>query len=392
MSKTKLAFLDGIRGLMAISVILHHFIQVFYPQLAFYAKAVEIGGPFAWLSTSPLSVFINGNTPVQYFFVLTGFLVCRSVILGRELKLFDLAEKCVNRYLRLLPIVAAAISFSCICMLLKLQYHLIIGEETMNPLLLDGLCNFTPQLKYFLKDIFYTSYLSGSTYVSPFWAVPYEFWGYIISLFVCRLLKGKRFRRLGYVAVAILLNRFLNPNYVAFMLGALTADILLLDGEDSTPFSRFYIRAINSKLGIVIITVLGILPFCCPRTIDPNSAWAVFSCVSTNVYRALGVAMLLHGLLRAPSVQGFFEKKLFLGIGEMSFAIYGFHWPIMLVVTMRLFALLLKPLGYDGAALLSFGLTLPFIFAVSYGAHLLLEKNRDYSVKGILRLFKRLRG
>jgi len=78
----KLAYLEGIRGLMAFNVVLCHFICIYYPQMYFPDFEGVSKGFLCYFSTTPLSILINGNIAVQYFFVLTGFLVGKTFLQG----------------------------------------------------------------------------------------------------------------------------------------------------------------------------------------------------------------------------------------------------------------------------------------------------------------------
>ncbi len=42
--KKKLSFFEGLRGLMAMNVVVNHFVVVFYPQMYFANYAESIGG------------------------------------------------------------------------------------------------------------------------------------------------------------------------------------------------------------------------------------------------------------------------------------------------------------------------------------------------------------
>lgn len=66
-------YLDGLRGVMAISVVTCHFICVYYPEMLFHTYAANAGWK-SIVARTPLSALINGDFAVQYFFVLSGFL------------------------------------------------------------------------------------------------------------------------------------------------------------------------------------------------------------------------------------------------------------------------------------------------------------------------------
>ena len=75
---SKLYYLDGMRGLMAINVILCHFVCVYFPQMYFQNFAQESSDFLSLFATTPLSATVNGNIAVMYFMALTGFLVGMS--------------------------------------------------------------------------------------------------------------------------------------------------------------------------------------------------------------------------------------------------------------------------------------------------------------------------
>ena len=95
--KKNLLFLDGMRALMAINVILCHFVCVYFPEMYFPEKV----GTLNLFATTPLNVLVNGNVAVVFFFALTGFLVGRSVFIEKnndEVKQaeFDAKKKYMN--------------------------------------------------------------------------------------------------------------------------------------------------------------------------------------------------------------------------------------------------------------------------------------------------------
>lgn len=76
-SSSRLPFIYGMKGIAALSVFLCHIIAVFLPGFRFYNNENITTIEKVWLET-PLNAFTNGNTPVQFFFVISGFLIARN--------------------------------------------------------------------------------------------------------------------------------------------------------------------------------------------------------------------------------------------------------------------------------------------------------------------------
>lgn len=95
----------------------------------YYQKfADSIGGTLSLFSKTPLSVMVNGNVAVVYFFVLTGFLVEKSNY-KRKSDITQIVKKSLVRYIRLLPVVLVATVFTYLSMKFGLQYHIRIADE-----------------------------------------------------------------------------------------------------------------------------------------------------------------------------------------------------------------------------------------------------------------------
>jgi peptidoglycan/LPS O-acetylase OafA/YrhL len=111
--------LDGLRGAAAVVVVLHHLLLT----LPWFADRVELGnlnpkGEFSFsihrvFQYTPLHIFYGGTEAVVVFFVLSGYVLVYSV------KLRNLTQYVLNRFVRLyIPIVAAVL---CAAILLRIQ-------------------------------------------------------------------------------------------------------------------------------------------------------------------------------------------------------------------------------------------------------------------------------
>ena len=168
--------LDALRFLAALSVFIFHFfrdINGFYPNLA-ANKIFEV-----------VLVFTNkGSLGVNFFFVLSGFLITYLILQEKQLtKHFSLWKFLVRRTLRIWPLyfIVVAMGFVIFPLVLK-NFH-----TTHNPILyLFFLANF---------DEIYNTASDAYNFLTAPWSVAVEEQFYLIwSLMLFPLLKLKKFK------------------------------------------------------------------------------------------------------------------------------------------------------------------------------------------------------
>src|ERR1700727_2198473 len=100
----RIAYLESIRGLAALQVLLLHFFSAFVPDLVFSLPADSaIAG---YIRLSPLFFLYDGYSAVYIFFVLSGYVLTRSF----ERHLARPSSQVLARIVRLgLPALAAAL-------------------------------------------------------------------------------------------------------------------------------------------------------------------------------------------------------------------------------------------------------------------------------------------
>ena len=118
--------IEGVRGLAALVVLVHHFAVMYYP--AYYWGGMErshYNSIDIWLGQTPLSFFVNGNSGVMIFLVLTGFgtyMICGKGA-GAYIKYL------VLRYIKLLILAVFASVFVWLLFCTDLTFFQdIIGE------------------------------------------------------------------------------------------------------------------------------------------------------------------------------------------------------------------------------------------------------------------------
>ena len=371
-SKGKLSYLEGMRALMALNVILCHFVCVYYPQMYFVGE--EYTGRLSFFATTPFSALVNGNIAVVFFFALTGFLVGRSVFLkGDGIKV--LPGKAGNRYLRLLPTIAIATLFTFLTMKMGIQNHLSITNEAVNIKYLSRYCNFDATVGSLLLNIFFEPFVRTSSYINPFWTIKYEFWGYIIVLATAILLKKSKWRRLAYVMIAAVFGVVSGESYFCvFLFGLLVADLEF--NANPTVCGKLYSKLLTSKVFITVCFFVATYFACCPMHRDTAlySFWFKIPVLSPTLFRGFGMALFIWVSVNSPCIQKILSFKPLVFLGEMSFETYAIHWPLMLTCEAGLFLVFEKYLPYHTAALAAFAITLVVIYTCSYLFSLLTKQ------------------
>lgn len=388
----KLYYLDGMRGLMAINVILCHFVCVYFPQMYFQSSAQESSDFLSLFATTPLSATVNGNIAVMYFMALTGFLVGMSTFTKKASGIGWFVKKSISRYTRLLPIVFIATLITYFTMVFNFQKHLLITDSLVNISFLKDYCNFNPNIKSLLINIFIKPFLQRSDYVGPFWTIKYEFLGYILTLLLAMMLKNNKYRRFLYVATSILIMvlsaigfPLVDMHYVVFIMGLFVADLKF--NQEQTILSKYYSSFLNSKRCLTICYVVGIYFACCTMFRTPlYSWWFSIPVINKSLLRGLGVAILIFAFTQTEVVKNLLSWKPLLILGDCSFETYAIHWPLMLSLEAYLFIVFRENLSYNVSTLLSFVITLLVIYLVSFLIHFLVEKYNKMLKKLTIRI------
>lgn len=393
-SNRKLVHLEGMRALMALNVILCHFVCVYYPQMYFENAAKEASGFLSLFATTPLSALVNGNIAVMYFMVLTGFLVGMSTFTKdvHGVRLF--VKKSANRYTRLLPVIVVATLVTYVMMKLNLLKHLSITDSMVNTKFLQGYCNFEPNIKSLVLNIFVKPFLRESDYVGPFWTIKFEFLGYILTLLLAMTFKNKPYRRLVYIGVAafiVVLTAmnfpFANMHAIIFVMGLYVADLKY--NTNPTLFSKYNTGFSKTKLCLVLCYVVGIYFSCCTMFSTPlYSWWYAIPVIHKSLLRGLGMAILIFAFTNTPVIQKVLSWKPLLKLGEASFEIYALHWPLMLSLEAALFMAFRRSMSYNASAVLALVITIPVIFGASFLVHYLIDQYNKLLKKVKLRKSK----
>lgn len=344
---------DGLRGLAAVSVVVSHMILAFFPAALTHffgwvaAPGAIYGRVESILATPGLSVLWNGSFSVSIFFVLSGYVLTKSLVEKQDLAIAR--SLAARRYFRLAGPVLGSALFAFALMSLGL-YHSVDAAAMTSSVWLKGMWNVTPNFFLAVREGLFGAIFRGEVSYNPvFWTMRIEFIGSLLVLAYRCLTLSRRSQVIGAVTY-IILTASLAPGewvaYLAFLLGTHLNDV-----QASRRRGVLYLLAlIGLYLGGIdsswLYGWLGYIPVAVP---DRNGVFAV-----------LGAAMLVYavksgvfsGLLRSGPVQF---------LGRISYSLYLVHLPIILSVACGSYLWFVVDQGFGrlAATAMAFAIALP---------------------------------
>ena len=160
---TRLTSLDGLRGLAALIVVIHHSLLVM-PGIADLRRPPAIGSTLWILQDTPLKLLTVGNEAVLVFFVLSGMVLVLPAI---DKVGYDWIAYYPRRVLRLYLPVAASVAFAALCIAISAQ-----NSRTMTSSWVAGASVDHPTWELFLRSL--DVFQSGNAVNNPLWSLRWE--------------------------------------------------------------------------------------------------------------------------------------------------------------------------------------------------------------------------
>jgi peptidoglycan/LPS O-acetylase OafA/YrhL len=313
----RLKILDSLRGIAAILVVLHHF-------LVFNGQEVKLKVRAAiWELLNFLSE-LNVEA-VLFFFVLSGFCIALA-LKGNPLN----NKAFINHYLyrrfkRILPIYWIALGLS-------LLVGLLSGKYIEEPYSWQNLLG---NLLFLQTSLYATNYwFSPYGYNGPLWSLSYEMFFYLFFPLYTLLISLKPMFRSVYRQVIILVlvslacivvNKLVYIPYLAFM----SYFIIWYAGYLAAEYYLFH-----KKRNALFISTLAVFPviFYFKSQLPSTALYELF--------KGLFIASLFYWALKFKFI---WTKKwmsaaitivnvIFNRIGHGSYALYAFHYPVLILM------------------------------------------------------------
>ncbi len=352
--KPKLQYLEGLRGLAAIIVVLHHYTYAFYPTLnngniqQSHIENIEVV-----FATTPLNVFYNGGFAVALFFVLSGYVLSFSYFKTKHINV--ILKNAAKRYFRLLIPVGGSVIIACCFIKLGFMFNSQIAIQTKNTDWLNGCFYESGSLFSIAKNMFVDVFFFRDNKYNPvLWTMTYELLGsFLLFLFLLTTHWFKQ--KLIFYLLIILTLFYLNESlYAAFLLGS----VLHL-------FSLQNLKKTYKNTLLIFIGLIGLFLSSYPAIENTNNTCYLFITTtlisSPEFYHVIGAFMLLFIVLNSMYVQKLLSHNLLNYIGKISFSFYLLHFIVLCSLSSWLFIYFEKTNSYNLSVLFSFIISLPAI-------------------------------
>lgn len=367
-SSRRVRSLDGLRGIAAAIVVVHHLLLTQTPlaRSALDPHARQAGSAAWWLTYTPLHLVWAGQEAVFIFFVLSGFVLALPATRATRGSGLDLRSYYPRRLVRLYLPVWGAVAFAGITLLLVTR-HRVAGATWW----INDLNRGAPGLGGFLRDVLLVD-KPGATNV-VLWSLK---WEVAFSLLLpAYILFGRVLRRAWPVKLALIfaliivgarrdigaltyLPMFALGTMMAFELGGLERIGAAIERRRHSGFSWGLLTAASAVL--------------------LSSYWLVFAVASSwsgvarlvaasRALAVLGACLALFVALQWPAARGVLERPMSQWVGVRSFSLYLVHEPVIVSVALALGA------GTLDLALLSV-VAVPLVLVATAGFYHVVER------------------
>jgi len=323
MSSARLIPLEATRGIAALIVVIHHFFLGFAPQVT--GLLPEFRTPSSFIGNW-YYVFFSGDAAVNFFFVLSGFVLCWGYFHHRDHA--SLKRSVIKRWPRLAgPALVTTLTSYC---LFKLgAYHfseaaLLTKSPWLGTFAFAGWTpEFTPNIfKAIIQGI--TTFFSGdATYNANLWTMRPEFLGSLVVFLLGALMVGIFSLRYIILLAPLFLVWALGTNvyFFPFVLGLFLAAWMV---------GRAKTRTMGLLIALIFIVIgLYLLGY---EIAAKDYAWTTaikhpVLLVSNMkvIFHSIGAALIIYAVMQSPKIFQLLNGRVGFYLGKLSFPLYLVH-------------------------------------------------------------------
>jgi peptidoglycan/LPS O-acetylase OafA/YrhL len=342
----RIAYLESIRGLAAVQVLLLHFFAAFAPDLVFaLPAAATVAGV---IHLSPLYFLYDGYSAVYIFFALSGYVLTRSF----ERYLAHPSSQVLARVIRLgVPALAATLVAAAVMSVFgrpnvpagilsgsdwfaaqwntDVPVHSIVRDGIINALFLgyQGL----PGVAFLIP---WQQPVEHSL-VAPLWTLSIEFYGSMIVLGLCWC--ARRSRALWWSVVLLGAIFTIRSAYICFFVGHVLAHFHR--AERPAPVGAL-LPVFSVIFGVFLCVLAELWQPQWLRSLCADPTWLLFpGQFPAMQQKTFGAILVLIGIIDLEVARAFLSRPWLVARSRLSFPIYLVHWPILFGPAAALFLL-----------------------------------------------------
>lgn len=356
MTHTRLLFLDGLRGILALIVFLHHFFYAFFPEIIFggdlqsYVQSGPLSAYKIWALT-PLNILFNPGTAIHFFFLISGYVQSHHYFSSNDFTF--LQRSFIKRYFRL----AIPTLFVLLLVFVFHQFNWftlsLIPNNTLSGNWVRGLCPNNQKLFEVIFSGIYGSFMGKTQYYPILWTMPAELQNSFMVLILLMITHGSKHKSRLFVFWLVVQLVVFNGYYSA----AFTCGLILAKYRIQSPtFVQFFSKKQVQWCCALIGLYFGSYPYTGYEQSTSHSIYypiSFFDKIPHLISFLIGSVFLLLFFLHSNKMQSIFAKKQLVWFGKLSFMFYLLHFLMLLSFTPWLYHLFAASLSRGIALSLS---------------------------------------
>ncbi len=330
-SPRKFNSLDSLRGLAALAVLFQHLLQMFWPTLI-----TATAPPLA-------SLWHNGAFAVRLFFVLSGFVLSLSFFRTNDSRVLTSAAS--RRYFRLYIPAATSILFAYLLHVSGAFQALHDIKQTIGQSdWIRNLYSGVPSLTLALREAFLGAVVDYQfmKYNEVLWTMSVELKGSLLVFATLALFGKAQHRWLVYGALIFILDNLQLRHFIDFVCGMALCD-WHCNHSGAARGSWLWFAVFIGGCCMGDLRGGWLEGFGVPVLMRGNRWWPTLAAV-----------LLVASSARSSRIQALLSTPPLVWLGEMSFALYLFHLPIICSLGAWSFTkLTMLEMGYNWSASLA---------------------------------------
>lgn len=308
----RVSSVEGVRGLAALIVFLHHFILLFYPAVFWSQNDTLCNEIDVIIGQTPLGFFFAGNSAVMVFLMLTGFgtyFMTATVDVDKKTKFWML------RFAKMFIMIWTSTLYVWIALKCNFAYGREVSLMTKSPWLEE----FGPMEMNLIKLLRQSVFSVGNMYNSTLWTMYFIFEASFIALLTYSLVKEKK-RALVYIFFVLLTFICLHTLYlIPAVMGCFLAELYLKRSQ----------YEIGNRAGILIL-IISVFLWSYPSNVRNGYMYEVLPKAFAEGYHMIGALLFIVLACYWRPIKKCMESRFLQKLAKYSMPIYILHFGILI--------------------------------------------------------------